>query len=74
MKYSLINCTEIKNGKAKGYWIQDCNGVVLDEAIRLASETKKVNGDRIEVAIVPQIRSTTPLLSFWENQQVIAIV
>ncbi len=60
-KFSLIQVSSEKDGKINGWWVQDHVGT-LETAKKAAEETEKANDDKIEVAIVSQLNTTTPLL------------
>ena len=67
MIYSLINVTkEIDKNTVEGYWIQDVIGT-LDKAIGIAYSTNRINSFKLNIAIVPAIRSTVPTLNYWTN-------
>ena len=69
MTYSLINVTkENEDESVEGYWIQDYIGT-LEGAIGRAWSTNRVNGHKLNIAIVPAIRSTVPILNYYKNQQ-----
>lgn len=62
-KYSLITVTETHpDEKISGWWVQDKNGVELEEAIEWAKRTSEVNGGA-DIAVVDQINSTRPDLA-----------
>lgn len=65
-KYSLINVSQNHGNTVDGNWIQDITGT-LEEAVQLAREIEKVNGNKISVAVVDQVNSTVPMLQFWTN-------
>jgi hypothetical protein len=58
-KFSLIQIYNEVDGFVDGVWLQDHTGS-LDSAIRKANETEKANSNRIKVAVVERINSTTP--------------
>ena len=55
MKFSLINVFRESRGFVDGTWLQDCNGVTLEEATERARATEKANSNRIKVAVVEQL-------------------
>lgn len=63
-KFSLIIVTKEKDREIEGYWIQDHIGT-LETATTLANETSKLNHGQ-NIAVVDQIRSTTPALSYFK--------
>lgn len=65
-KYSLINVFKDHGTTVDGNWIQDITGT-LEEAVQLAREIEKVNGNKISIAVVNQVNSTVPMLQFWTN-------
>lgn len=67
MKFSLINVSIQKEGKVNGYWTKDANGVSLEEAIERAKSIEKANSNKIDIAVVPQLNSTTPAIEFWTD-------
>jgi len=58
MKFSLIQIYKETNELVDGVWIQDHTGN-LDSALKLANDTEKANGNRIKIAIVEQIGSSS---------------
>ena len=66
MKFSLINVYQRQNGLVQGRWIQNHVGT-LATAQQVATETEKVNGNKITVAVVGEIASPVPHLdsSAW---------
>lgn len=71
MVYSLLNVTSEKDGLVSGNWIQDHHGT-LESARKLADETEAVNSHGIDVAVVPQLASTQPILCYWQGIQRLA--
>lgn len=51
MRYSLINVHKEHDGLVDGTWLQDCIGT-LNDAIKSARATERVNHSRITVAVV----------------------
>lgn len=66
MKFSLINIAETHGPLISGYWVQNHVGT-LDSAIASAHATEIANHNRIEVAVVAELSSTTPALSYWRD-------
>lgn len=69
MRYSLINVQESSgpgNSLVSGSWLQDHIGT-LATASAAARATEAANGHKIDVAVVPEINSTVPALSYWPN-------
>ena len=66
MKFSLISIIEQSALLVSGYWLQDHIGS-LDSAIEVARTTEATNGNRITVAVVSELSSTTPALGFYSN-------
>ena len=58
-KYSLINVTAHNGKTVSGYWLQDYHGTI-GEARRRARLTERANGNKISVAVVDSVNSTTP--------------
>jgi hypothetical protein len=54
MTFSLINVYQQSDGKVSGSWIQDHIGTILS-ARQAAQDTKKVNGGKINIAIVREV-------------------
>lgn len=65
-KFSLINVSERNNGKASGNWIQDVTGT-KEEAFKRARATEKANSNRINVAVVERVNSSTPDYEYVSN-------
>lgn len=59
MKFSLIQVYKEIDKLEDGVWIQDHIGT-LDTAVKVANETEKANGNRIEVAVVEKVHSSSP--------------
>jgi hypothetical protein len=66
MKFSLINITESHGSLVSGYWLQNHVGS-LASAREVARATEATNGNKITVAVVPELSSTTPALSYWRD-------
>ena len=66
MKFSLINITDQSGSFISGYWLQDHVGT-LASAITAARASEAANSNRIKVAIVAELPSTTPVLGFYTN-------
>ncbi len=66
MKFSLIQIYNETNGYVDGVWIQDFTGN-LNEAIKKATNTEKANSNRIKVAIVERVGSSTPNYCLLKN-------
>jgi hypothetical protein len=55
MKFSLIVVDKTRNnGHVDGSWVQDHVGTV-ESATRLAIDTEKVNGNKVDIAVVNQL-------------------
>ena len=68
MIFSLINVSkEHDNNTIDGYWIQDCIVDNLEEAIDRASQTNEANSNRLNIAVVSSVDSTTPMLNYLTN-------
>lgn len=53
MRYALALISNINdNLTIDGCWLQNCAACSLEEAVKRARATEKVNGDRISVAVV----------------------
>jgi len=66
MKFSLINIVESSGPLISGYWVQNHIGT-LASARKVARATEAANHNKIEVAIVAELSSTTPALGFYTN-------
>jgi hypothetical protein len=66
VKFSLINIIESSGSLVSGYWVQDHIGC-LSSALEAARATKATNGNKITVAVVSELSSTTPALGFYSN-------
>jgi len=49
-----------------GYWVQNHVGT-LDRVRETAHDTEAANHGKIEVAVVAELSSTTPALSYWRD-------
>ena len=63
-KYSLIVVFQNHGKTVDGNWIQDVTGT-LEEASEKAKRIEAANSNRISVAVVDAVNSTTPMLQFW---------
>jgi hypothetical protein len=66
MKFSLISVIEQSGQLVSGYWLQDHIGS-LASAIQAAHDTEVANGNKIDVAVVKELSSTTAALDYWTN-------
>ena len=66
MTFSLINIVESSGPLISGYWIQNHVGT-LASAIVAALATEDANSHKITVAVVAELSSMTPALSFYTN-------
>lgn len=66
MKFSLINIIEQSGLLVSGYWLQDHIGTLASAAAR-ARELEAANSNKIDVAVVEELSSTTPALGYWAN-------
>ena len=66
MKFSLINIIEQSGLLVSGYWLQDHIGS-LASAIQAAHDTEAANSNKIDIAVVEELSSTTPALGYWTN-------
>lgn len=66
MKFSLINIIEQSGNQVSGSWIQDHIGTLASATAR-ARELEAVNSNKITVAVVAELSSTTPALGFYTN-------
>jgi len=66
MKFSLINIIESTGPLVSGYWLQDHIGS-LSSAHEVARATEATNGNKITVAVVAELSSTTPALGLYTN-------
>jgi hypothetical protein len=66
MKFSLINIAESSGLLVSGTWLQNHVGT-LASAREAARATEAANSNKIEVAVVAELSSTTPALGFYTN-------
>ena len=66
MRYSLINIVESSGPLISGYWVQNHVGT-LASAREAARATEAANSNKITVAVVAELTSTTPALGFYSN-------
>lgn len=66
MKFSLINIQKQSGPLVSGSWLQDHLGS-LASAITAARATEAANHNKIDVAVVAELSSTTPALSYWRD-------
>jgi hypothetical protein len=66
MKFSLINVAEKSCTLVCGTWLQNHVGT-LASAREAARATVAANHNRIDVAVVPELSSTTPARGFYTN-------
>jgi hypothetical protein len=66
MKFSLINGAEQSGSLVSGSWLQNHIGTLASASAR-ALELEAANGNRIKVAVVAELSSTTPALGFYPN-------
>lgn len=67
MNYSLINAVTRLENRVCGYWLQDCSGTTLEEAKKRAKQTEEANGNNITVVVTEPVRTTTPMLHFFQD-------
>jgi hypothetical protein len=67
-KFSLINVTQDNFGYVSGYWIQDHIGT-LESANALKIATNAVNSNKLDIAIIEQVNSVTPMLGFFTGKK-----
>lgn len=65
-RYSLINVMESSGDRISGSWIQNHVGT-LESARALAMEIEAVNSNKIDVAVVREVSSPVPALSYWTD-------
>jgi hypothetical protein len=68
MKFSLITVHERNGDRVSGNWVQDHIGT-LESASVVARRTEAANGNQITVAVVEQVNSAVPALSYWSDQR-----
>jgi hypothetical protein len=66
MKFSLVNVKSSSGDRVSGNWLHDVIGS-FEEAELRAKQFEDVNNGTIDVAVVPHIGSTTPMLNYWSN-------
>jgi hypothetical protein len=66
MKFSIINVAEQSGAHISGYWVQNHIGS-LASACEAARATEAANSNKITVAVVAELSSTTPALGFYTN-------
>lgn len=55
MNFSIVQVVKTRsNGNIDGCWLQDHVGTV-ESATRLAIDTEKVNGNKVDIAVVNQL-------------------
>lgn len=65
-KFSLVNISKRENGMVSGVWIQDFTGS-KEEVFKLARNTERANGNRIEIAVVERIGGSSPNYDYLTN-------
>jgi len=60
--FSLINVFKRDGNKVSGSWLQNHTGT-LETAKQKAKSTEAANGNKIDVAVIKEVNSTTPILS-----------
>jgi hypothetical protein len=66
VKFSLINFIESSGPLVSGYWLQNHVGS-LASAREAARATEAANSNKITVAVVVELSSTSPALSYWRD-------
>jgi hypothetical protein len=66
VKFSLINVIESSGPLVSGYWLQNHVGS-LASAREAARATEAANSNKITVAVVMELSSTSPALSKWRD-------
>jgi hypothetical protein len=66
MKFSLINVQASTGPLVNGYWLQDHIGTLASATAR-ARVLEAANSDKIDVAVVEELSTTTPAFSYWTN-------
>jgi len=66
MLFSLINVTKQDKYTVDGYWIQNHIGI-LREATEQAKKIEDTNGNKITVAVVPDVNSPVAIEKYWQN-------
>jgi len=66
MRFSLINVHKRSGSLVSGSWHQDHIGSLATATAR-ARELETANGNKIDVAVVEELSSTTPALGFLTN-------
>jgi hypothetical protein len=66
MRFSLINVQERAGPLVSGSWLQDHIGSLATASAR-AHELEIANSNKIDVAVVEELSSTTTALGFWTN-------
>ena len=66
MRFTLLNVIEQAGSLVSGYWVQNHVGS-LASAREAARATEAANSNKITVAVVPELSSTTPALSYWRD-------
>lgn len=64
--FSMITVTKEKDNLVSGYWVQDCCGTTLEEALERADKTSKLNRNS-NIAIVDAVSNTRPILAYFTN-------
>jgi hypothetical protein len=66
MKFSLINVNNQAGNRVDGNWIQNHIGT-METAFEVAKQTEAANGGQITVAIVTEVNSSVPMLTYWTD-------
>ena len=72
-RFSLINVENEEENTVDGSWITDVHGT-LDYAIQRAIANNAVNSNRLKIAVVDAVNTTTPQLQNFRFLSPLAIV
>lgn len=64
--FSLITVHEQKADRVSGNWVQNHFGTI-ESASAKARRTEEVNGNHFSVAVVNELTSVSPALSYWRD-------
>jgi hypothetical protein len=67
-KFSLITVHERRGNLVSGNWVQNHVGT-LETAKQKARHTEEANNNKIEIAVVDELPSSIPALTYWEDRK-----
>jgi hypothetical protein len=66
MKFTLLNVIEQAGPLVSGSWLQDHIGSLATAAAK-ARDIEAINSNKIDIAVVDALLSTTPALGYWTD-------